>query len=186
MYEKRPLPYQGLTTLNSSETLFHAYLPVRDHVVKKNSKVIGYRRTNRGRISPFIRSSSKQISAQSSMVLDLQRYARNSIYHELLTKPIDSPVWIVLHFFYCNERYYTKKGIRTLKLPDLSNLYELPQDALTKANIISDDKIIRSHDLSRILPWHENALEIWIMPYREQQDLELLALRQEYIESGVK
>ena len=39
---------------------------------------------------------------------------------------------------------------------DLSNYYEGPQDALERAGVIEDDRLIRSHDGSRILQDKEN------------------------------
>lgn len=38
---------------------------------------------------------------------------------------------------------------RDKNIPDLSNLYEAPQDWLQKARIIDDDRLIASHDQSR-------------------------------------
>jgi Holliday junction resolvase RusA-like endonuclease len=66
----------------------------------------------------------------------------------------------VFRFFFLD--YYTKTGERRRTLPDLSNLYEMPQDCLQTAGIIDNDTDIISHDGSRRLPGVENRLEILI------------------------
>jgi Holliday junction resolvase RusA-like endonuclease len=76
-------------------------------------------------------------------------------------------VWALFKFYYPKERFFTKQRRPSLTLPDLSNLYELPQDALTKAGIIEDDWQIKSHDKSRIL-WHngpEHILDVYLYTY---------------------
>lgn len=52
-------------------------------------------------------------------------------------------------FYFPSSLYYTKKGARNKKLPDLSNLYELPQDVMQKLEILENDTQVVSHDGSR-------------------------------------
>jgi len=63
-------------------------------------------------------------------------------------------------FYFTN--FYTKKGEMNLKLGDLSNIIQHPEDCLTKAGVILDDAIIRSYDGSRKLPSDtgQNYLEV--------------------------
>ncbi len=53
--------------------------------------------------------------------------------------PIGEPIILRALFFFENRR----------SEPDLSNLYEGLQDALAKAGVITNDKIIQGHDGSR-------------------------------------
>lgn len=56
---------------------------------------------------------------------------------------------------------------KTHRRCDLSNLYELPQDALVKSGVLQDDALIESHDGSRKLYDRENPrTEIIITPFR--------------------
>lgn len=75
---------------------------------------------------------------------------------EKLKQRIDEPITKDLNakftFFFPKTVYFTKKGARNQKLPDLSNLYELPQDVLQNVGIILNDTNICSHDGSRRAP----------------------------------
>lgn len=173
-------PYSGLSPFETNQVLFHAYIPTDEHIVKKNNKTLGQRRSRSGRLVPFIRSTQKQKSAEERMVLELRSRANDHVHNSLNGFPITDPVWCVFNFFYNHARYYTRKNQRSLTLPDLSNLYELPQDALQKAGILKNDHLIRAHDFSRILPHTETALEIWILPYQAHQDAFLMAKRMEH------
>jgi Holliday junction resolvase RusA-like endonuclease len=72
---------------------------------------------------------------------------------EKLKQRIDDPIDCDIHaqftFYFPESVYYTKKGDRSAKLPDLSNLYELPQDVMQDMGIIKNDTLICSHDGSR-------------------------------------
>ncbi len=50
-------------------------------------------------------------------------------------------------------------------LPDLSNCYGGPEDALQKSNIIKNDRQIKSHDGSRIKIGKNDSVEIEIYEY---------------------
>ena len=53
--------------------------------------------------------------------------------------------------------------------PDLSNCYEGPQDALAKAGVISNDKIIQGHDGSRKHFGEEPRVVIELLALEEGQ-----------------
>lgn len=80
-------------------------------------------------------------------------------------------------FFYPVRDFYTKKGRVSQNLPDISNLYEFPQDCLQAAGILKNDNLIKSHDFSRILPTIEKEpyIEMFIMKYEgaEMEPLEI-------------
>lgn len=123
--------------------LFEAEISVDGHGSKKNSKnLFVNRRTGR----TFITSSNKAKVAEASMVAEL---GRRRIEYTWL--PIRDPVIAKFTFIYPKDEFYTKKGQRSKNLPDISNLYELPQDALQSAGILENDRLIRGHDGSRIL-----------------------------------
>lgn len=166
----RSINEQTRLALTSSRPLFHARIEVGSHVVKKNSKTIKNRRTKSGAIKPYIGNTQRQASAQDFLVLELRRRAADIC----LDKPIHDSVWAMLLFFYPNSQFFTQRGQINRKLPDLSNLYELPQDALQKAGILKNDSQIMSHDLSRKLPsGDENFyLEIFLLEYDEKWELE--------------
>jgi Holliday junction resolvase RusA-like endonuclease len=69
--------------------------------------------------------------------------------------------------FHVSEKSRDKprRGLRKATLGDMSNLYQGPEDALTKAGIITDDKIICDHNYSARLPSDRNELEIFLFPY---------------------
>ena len=148
-----------MTLLNSTsqnEPLFYAKLWVKKHGIKKNSKRILY---NRGTGRPFITSNQDAKSAENEMVFTLTRMRSE------IEKTIDEDIEI--EFIFTFKDYYTKKGERRKTIPDLSNLYELPQDALQKSGIINNDTQICSHDGSRRKPGKENTLEITIKRFQE-------------------
>ena len=55
-------------------------------------------------------------------------------------------------FLFPETKFFTKKGLRNKKIPDISNLYELVQDVLQKVEILEDDNLVESHDGSRRTP----------------------------------
>src|SRR5690606_28376467 len=118
--------------------LFACELTLPFHYVKKNSKSIFYRKSKAGRTVPFIASSARQRDAEKILLLALQSRAVTVRPSE----PIRDPVWAMLSFFYPRAQFLTKKNTINRNLPDLSNLIEGPQDALTKAGIIEDDCIV--------------------------------------------
>ena len=146
---------------DSDSALFHFYIPLEKHTVKKNNRPI-YRGRNG---MPFIGKSDLLQSAEGHLT--------NQLRLELLRlrtfKTIDRPVWCIYWFFFPENDFVVKKGPRKGKLsgriPDLSNLLELPSDCLQKAGVIQNDNLICSFDLSRRLPGPQCALEIFIFDY---------------------
>lgn len=126
---------------NSNQILFKAAIEVYAHGVKKNNKVIRFNRKTNQR---FISSNPQVKSLESDLVQKLKRKFKG----ETITGSINAEFL----FYYPKSVYFTKKGVRSKNIADLSNLYELPQDALTKAGVIEDDRIIDSHDGSRRIP----------------------------------
>lgn len=133
-------------------------IPIENHVSKKNNRPI-FR--NRGTGVHFIGKGDHLRNAEAHMILELkmQRIAQNVL------DPIEDRIWTIFHFYFKKEDYFTKKGAISLNLPDLSNLYELPQDCLQKAGIILNDTQIESHDLSRRLYSDNPRLDIFIIKY---------------------
>jgi len=156
--------------LTSSRPLFHARIEVGNHVVKKNGKTIKQRRNRAGGFQKYIGNTQAQINAQDFLVLELRRRTADIGFGE----PLTNSLWAMFLFFYPKDRFFTRDGKLSRKLPDLSNLYELPQDALQKAGVIKNDNLIRSHDLSRILPSPDenHYVEIFLMSYDESKELE--------------
>jgi len=141
------------------EILFQAYFRVARHAASKNEKTI--RQAGKGGRS-FIGKKNK--------TLDCEALLLRSLYLERLRQHIDIPIVCDINaqfiFYFPKTIYFTKKGIRSQSLPDLSNLYELPQDCLQKNQcpfpkkhpqyreqmIIGNDTQICSHDGSRREP----------------------------------
>lgn len=152
--------------LTDSPVLFHTYIPLESHTVKKNSRpILRNRRTG----ARFIGKSSTLLLAENELVAEFRSAAR----HMKEFKTIDQPCWAMMLFYFDHDEFFTKKGTVSRNIGDLSNLYELPQDCLKTAGIITDDSIIFSHDLSRRIPWHETALELLLFEYNSEQDFNL-------------
>lgn len=129
--------------------LFSCKIPVQSHAILKNSKQI--RRTRAGKT--FLTSSTKAIKAKNDLVHTLKALrSRNQL------QTISEPVIMKCTFVFDN--YYTKKGHISKNLPDISNLYQLPEDCLEAAGIIENDRLIDGHDGSRRKPGNENLLII--------------------------
>lgn len=131
---------------------YHAYIPLDRHLSKKNGRTIG-RVGNR--LIPT--KSYELVSAEKHITVNLCKYRREG------STTITRPVWAIFLFHFARSKYFTKKREVNKKLPDLSNLYELPQDCLEAAGVIENDHLIWSHDLSRRIPADETAIEIWLL-----------------------
>lgn len=135
--------------------LFYAMIPVDRHVSKKNSRPV-YSRGGR----PFIGKSDLLRTAEEHLVGALK-----DRLPDLKGEMIKGSIHCTFVFGIEKGQYYTKKGIRSMKLPDLSNLIQLPEDALQKAGIIENDTNILSLDGSRRIPSNSNYIEITIRPF---------------------
>lgn len=146
------------TIINNGDALYHTFFKVDKHVVKKNSRPI-HRNLRTG--APYIGKSTELYKAETEMT---NAFRLHRIRNEQF-ETINERIWAVFWFFFPQSDYFTKKGEISGRLPDLSNLYELPQDCLQKACIIRNDSLIKSHDLSRILPGEEYAIEVFLFKH---------------------
>ena len=138
-------------------------LPVISHVVKKNNRPVFINKRS-GRMFPG--KSQKLKLAENGMISTL----RNMYF--LWCKENKQDFSPIKHQISCKmtfimDNYLTKKGEINRKIPDLSNLYELPQDCLQIAGVIENDSLIASHDGSRRLLGTENKLIIEIEEFKE-------------------
>lgn len=146
--------------LDQRGALFHAKIPVAEHISKKNNRpILKNRRTG---IS-FIGKGDRLKSAEQALLYNLQRRASDMG----LAEPIKGNLWALFKFYFPGSKLYTRKEIRSSRIPDLSNLYELPQDCLQAARIIKNDNQIQAHDGSRILesPDSNHYLEIFLFSF---------------------
>jgi len=103
--------------------------------------------------SPAVLKNNKQIVMLGKRPMLIP--SKKARAYEKMALPIFKKIWgdrepinkrIHLKFtFYVACREDSKNS------PDLSNLYEMPQDLMTKAGIIEDDRLVCSHDGSRII-----------------------------------
>jgi Holliday junction resolvase RusA-like endonuclease len=121
----------------SNEVLFECYFEVPRHSSKKNEKVA---RFNRASGKGFVGKSSKAKFAEDWM---LKRLVIEKLKKRMDTITVDINADLI--FYFPKSVYFTKAGVRSKKLPDASNLYELPQDCLQKVVIIENDTLIESH-----------------------------------------
>jgi Holliday junction resolvase RusA-like endonuclease len=143
--------------------IFYCKIQISRHSSKKNEKRPMF---NKGSNRFFIGKTSKA------------KYVENELIHRLqieklktrIDLPITCDINAKLTFYFPESVYFTKKGDRSKKLPDLSNLYELPQDCLQKVGIIQNDTQIVSHDGSRRKPLSGNnyVLEIELSHVEEE------------------
>ncbi len=140
----------------TSDMLFYCKIDIDQHVTKKNGRPVFINKYTKKAV---MGKTPKLKSAESSMRLKL----RSEANRQHLYTPIDFPIWVIMHFYFDN--FYNKDGTLNKKIPDLSNLYELPQDILQDVGIILNDNLIHSHDLSRKLPAMNNSLEIFIIKH---------------------
>lgn len=126
--------------------MFKCKVLVQRHSSKKNEKV-----TRRRGNKTFIGKSDRAKQAEDWLILKLRS--------EKLKQRIDTitdDLNAKFTFYFPESVYYTKKGDRSKKLPDISNLYELPQDVMQNIQIIENDTQICSHDGSRRAVSHDN------------------------------
>ena len=93
----------------------------------------------------FPGKSARLRDAENFMVLCLRRRALD----HGLKQPITTRVRGVLKFGFERSQYFTKAGIESKRLADNTNLAELIQDALEKAGVIENDRIINPITIER-------------------------------------
>lgn len=115
------------------------------------------------------RRTGRAFPGKSNELRLAEAHLINSFRIEMLRRPqfqtINKLLWAVFIFHFPADVYFTKKGDLSNRLPDLSNLYELPQDCLESAQVIANDRLICSHDLSRRLPGDRYGLEVFLFEY---------------------
>lgn len=137
------------------EILFQALIAVPSHYTKKNSKQISRNRKTGKR---FIRSSNKAQLCESQLAWKLARLKKLTPNQLAISCPIN--LQCVFHY------KKTKSGKPTKRVADLSNLLQGPEDALQKAGIILNDKLIESFDgTRRIYDADKTMLEIIITKF---------------------
>jgi len=148
-----------ISRYKTEEPIFSAYIKVDSHLSKKNNRPF-YR--NRATGKYFLGKSAKLASTEDYLVHQLRLQG-----HKLgITKPFDFRVWCVFVLYF--KDYYVKNTKKNEPqrmskwVVDQSNGYQIYEDALEKAGIILNDQLISSHDLSRRLPGHENALALYV------------------------
>lgn len=137
------------------EPLFHIKVDVEKHRTKKNGKSAFFSRKT-GRAWITMKPEAKQQEQDLVLILTQVKQKLGQV----------APLNCDIHaeFIFTFDDYYTKDKKRRKTLPDLSNLIELPQDALQKAGIIENDTQICYLDGSCRKPGAKNTLEIYLWP----------------------
>lgn len=137
--------------------LFHTKIRVPKHASKKNNKS-----------AFFSRKTGKAWVTRSKSAIEAENYLINILKSEKNKKRLETITDdIHVRFTFYFKDYFTNKMQRAKTILDQSNCYLLPEDALQKSGIISNDSNICSHDGSRRRPGTENILEIEIFKYIE-------------------
>jgi Holliday junction resolvase RusA-like endonuclease len=131
-----------------SEVLFKCKILVPKHGIKKNNKQL-FKNKKTGKM--FIASSNSAKQAENILTdkLNIQRL-KNRL--DTITCEINAQYV----FYFPNSVYFTKKGEKSKRLPDLSNLFETVSDALQKAKVIENDILIESFNGSHREPINDN------------------------------
>ena len=128
--------------MSEKTILFKCKVQVPRHSSKKNEKEP---RSAGGRI--FIGKSDRAVMSEKWLT---QKLTIEKLKQRVET--IECDINAKFTFYFPKTIYFTKKGERSKKLGDLSNLLELPQDVMQKLKIIENDTQICSHDGSRRVP----------------------------------
>lgn len=130
--------------------IFNASLKVHRHYVLKNNKQIVFNRKTR---RSFIKSSDEVLEAKDYLV---------NVFRSIHDgkPPISQYVSLKCLFYFPKEVFFNKKGERSKRVPDTSNLYQIVEDALEEAGVIENDRLIEDHNGSRRLVGDEFRLEV--------------------------
>jgi len=121
--------------------VFELLIEVKEHAVQKNRQQIRFSKSTRRR---FIAKSDQAQRAANELTQKLLIYKlQNKI------ETIDFDVTAKFVFYYPQSKFFTKKGVRSKNLADVSNLIELPQDCLQKSKILADDNLICTVEAKR-------------------------------------
>jgi len=142
-------------TLHEIEPLFHCIVSVDKHSTKKNGKMSFFNKKT-GKSWITTKPSAKRNEANLvGMLLQIKNNVKGVF-------PLTQDIHAEFIFYF--DDYYTSKMVRRKNLPDLSNLLELPADALQNAGVIENDTQICSFNDSRRKPSEANTLEIYLWP----------------------
>jgi Holliday junction resolvase RusA-like endonuclease len=136
--------------------LFHCRIPVKKHVVKKNNRPIHGRGTRK-----WLGKSKELTDAELYLIRHFAILRNQLLYGETIKGDVE----ITFKFYF--DDFYTLQNRRRANLPDLSNLVQLPEDALQMAGVIENDAFVCSLDGSRRLPGETNELEVIIRRFED-------------------
>ena len=149
--------------LNTQDLIFHSVFEVSFHGSLKNDKIIrqsGFKR--------FIGTKDRTKALKNEIVAKLMQSSRKAIYSE--NKPyltnINFPIRAQFLFIYAKDILITKRQTLNMKSGDLSNLYQLPEDALQSAGILENDCWIKSHSGSDIMISPDNKFYLEISLFK--------------------
>jgi Holliday junction resolvase RusA-like endonuclease len=98
------------------------------------------------------KKTGRKFPISSAKVQKYNKHAIPQIQAQKQYATINQPIHLRMKFYGAWKR---SGG----NIPDLSNLYEAPQDLLTKCGIIADDRIVDSHDGSRRICMCDTCLD---------------------------
>lgn len=131
--------------------IFKIEVEVERHFVLKNSKNI---RLNRRTGQRFIASNDD--------VVEGKKYLERIFRENFSGEPIKSYVNMKCEFIFPHSYFYTKKNERSRRVADISNLYQLVEDALESSGVLESDNLIESHDGSRRSPGPVGEERSWL------------------------
>lgn len=144
-----------------TEPIFDVTAVVKKHFIKKNSRNIRIHKPT-GRMFPG--KNSELLAGEYNLIRQFSPKRPE--------KMIKFPVRAQFDFYFPMSVMFCQsgpnKGNFSGKLPDLSNLYQLPEDCLQQARIIENDQLICSHDGSRRLLGQSYMLRVRL--YRFESD----------------
>jgi len=130
------------------DLIFYCNLYIPEHISSKNNR-------------PIFRSRL----GKSKKLRDAESYLTHAFASAQTAPTIDFLVQATIIFH--STKYFTRKGVKSLKCGDLVNLLQLPLDCLEHANVIQNDSLVVSLDGSRIVPSEQNRLEISLYRFVE-------------------
>lgn len=154
MIESPILPFEYI----GRELLFSAHIPVFRHVTKKNNRKIWRPKNNHQKL--IIGKSELLMQAEKNIKTYLIAAKSN---YKTAKFPFIKPMQLVCYFYFDN--FLTKKNQFNLKIPDLSNLYQLVEDELQSTQIIDNDCWIFSHSGSERRASNKNYLDLFLFSY---------------------
>lgn len=131
--------------------IFKIDVEVERHFVLKNSKNI---RLNRRTGQRFIASNDD--------VVEGKKYLERIFRENFSGAMIKSYVNMKCEFVFPHSVFYTKKNERSKRVADMSNLYQIVEDALESSGVLESDNLIESHDGSRRSPGPVGEERFWL------------------------